>query len=51
MGWEQDGDCPMTLRADLGWSVNDFTIKAGWQKGFKDWPFSQFRIGLEYRFL
>lgn len=51
VGWEQDGDCPMTLRADLGWSVNDFTIKAGWQKGFKDWPFSQFRIGLEYRFL
>lgn len=51
VGWERDGDCPMTLRADLGWDVGGLTIKAGWQKGLKDWPFKQFRIGLEYKFL
>lgn len=50
VGWERDGDCPMTLRADLGWTVGDITIKAGWQKGFRDWPFNQLRVGLECRF-
>ena len=49
VGWERDGDCPMTLRADLGWSFGDFIIKTGWQSGFRDWPFNQFRVGLEYR--
>lgn len=51
VGWEQDGDAPMTLRADIGWALGDFSLNAGWQMGFYDWPFHQLRIGLEYRFL
>ena len=50
VGWERDGDCPMTLRADLEWSFGDLSLLAGWQKGFKDWPFSQFRVGVGYNF-
>lgn len=50
VGWERDGDCPMTLRADLGCNIGAFSVKAGLQKGFKDWPFNHFRIGVEYRF-
>ena len=50
VGWERDGDCPMTLRADLGWAFGDLSVRAGWQMGFHDWPFHQFRVGLEYRF-
>ena len=51
VGWERDGDCPMTLRADLGWAFGDFSVNAGWQMGFHDWPFHQIRIGLQYKFL
>ena len=51
VGWEQDGDAPMTLRVDADWGFADFHIKAGWQYGFNDWPFHQLRFGLEYRFL
>ena len=51
VGWELDGDCPMTLRADLGWAFGNMSLKAGWQTGFKDWYYNQVRIGLEYRFL
>lgn len=50
VGWERDGDAPMTLRLDTGYSFGDFSVKTGWQVGFKDWPFHQLRIGLEYRF-
>ena len=39
-----------------GASSKDNVYKAydnntGWQSGFRDWPFNQFRIGLEYKFL
>lgn len=50
VGWEHDGDAPMTLRADAAWSFGDFSINAGYQYGFKDWPFQQFRVGIELRF-
>ena len=51
VGWEQDGDAPMTLRADAGWSFGDLSINAGYQVGFVDWPFQQVRFGLSYSFL
>lgn len=51
VGWERDGDCPMTLRADLGWAFGDLSVTGGWQMGFKDWPFQQLRIGVQYKFL
>ena len=51
VGWEQDGDAPMSLRLDAAWAIGDFSLKAGWQAGLNDWPFHQIRFGLEYRFL
>ena len=51
VGWERDGDCAMTLRADLGWAFGDLSVTGGWQMGFQDWPFQQLRIGVQYQFL
>ncbi len=50
VGWERDGDAPMTVRTDVAWIVGDFGLKFGYQAGLIDWPFHQFRFGLEYRF-
>ena len=50
VGWELDGDCPMTLRTDLAWNFADFSLQMGWQHGFRDWPFNQLRIGMGYNF-
>ena len=51
VGWEQDGDAPMTLRADVGWAFGDLSVNAGYQVGFSDWPFHQIRMGLSFNFL
>ena len=51
VGWEGDGDSPMTLRADASWSFGKLSVAAGYQYGFKDWPFHQLRLGLIYSFL
>lgn len=51
VGWEQDGDRPMTLRVDAGCRIGDFGLDIGWQMGFKDWPFHQLRFGVSYEFL
>ena len=51
VGWERDGDCPMTVRTDLSWAFGDLSLSAGYQVGFKDWPFHQLRLGLIYNFL
>lgn len=51
VGWEQDGDAPMTLRADVGWAFGDLSVNAGYQVGFSDWPFHQIRMGLFFNFL
>lgn len=50
VGWECDGDAPMTLRTDVSWAIKDFSINLGYQVGFMDWPFYQLRFGIEYRF-
>ena len=50
VGWEGDGDAPMTLRVDAGWAFGNFSINAGWQEGLYDWPFHQLRIGVGYNF-
>ena len=50
VGWERDGDAPMTLRVDAGWAFGNFSINAGWQEGLYDWPFHQLRIGVGYNF-
>lgn len=51
VGWEQYGDSPMTIRADLSWAIGDLSLNLGYQYGFNDWPFHQVRMGLSYSFL
>ena len=51
VGWENLGDAPMTLRADIGWSFGDFSVNAGYQMGFNDWPYHQLRLGVTYSFM
>lgn len=51
VGWEQDGDAPMTVRVDAEWRIGDFSVGLGWQMGLADWPFHQFRAGVGYSFL
>lgn len=51
VGWEQDGDAPMTVRVDAEWRIADFSVGLGWQMGLADWPFHQFRAGVGYSFL
>lgn len=48
VGWEDDGDRPMTLKTKLGYSFKDFSLNAEYQAGFKDWPFHQLRLGAAY---
>lgn len=50
VGWEGDGDAPMSLRTDAGWSFGDLSVNVGYQVGFNDWPFHQIRQGVQYTF-
>lgn len=50
VGWEGDGDRPMTIKTDLSWSFNRLSLVLHHQSGFKDWPYHQFRIGVRYSF-
>jgi hypothetical protein len=50
LGWEQNGDRPMTLKAKLAWSFGRCSINAMYQVGFMDWPFHQIRLGATYSF-
>lgn len=48
VGWERDGDAPMTLKTSLSSRHGDFVLSIGHQVGFIDWPFHQFRFGISY---
>lgn len=50
VGWEQNGDRPMTLKTKLSWSFGRCSINAMYQAGFVDWPFHQIRLGASYDF-
>lgn len=45
-GWENDGDCPMTIKTRVSWTLKPVTFVAGYQYGFIDWPFHQARLGV-----
>lgn len=49
MGWEHDGDRPMTLKSTISFPVKDFEPYFTHQYGIADYPFHQFRLGLIYR--
>jgi hypothetical protein len=45
VGWEKDGDAPMTLKSTLSGKAGNIILSIGHQIGFRDWPFHQLRIG------
>lgn len=50
IGWENDGDRPMTLKTNLSYQIGDLSLHLGHQVGFIDWPFHQIRLGASYTF-
>ena len=50
IGWEGDGDRPMTLKTNLCYHIDALTLRVGYQVGFKDWPYHQIHFGATYAF-
>jgi hypothetical protein len=50
VGWEGDGDRPMTIKTNLSWAFNRLSLVLHHQSGINDWPYHQFRIGVTYSF-
>ena len=48
-GWERHGDAPQTLQARLAYSLGPFEPYFFLQHGLHDWPFTQLRFGILYR--
>ncbi len=49
-GWEIDGDCPMSIKSEIRTKFGNYEPYFGHQYGFRDWPFTQYEIGVGYRF-
>ena len=50
VGWERDGDTPMTLKTRMSADIGNVTFSLGHQVGFVDWPFHQLRFGIQLNF-
>ncbi len=50
VGWERDGDSPMTVKTNLSYHIDNLTLRLGYQVGLNDWPYHQIRIGATYAF-
>lgn len=48
IGWENDGDRPMSLKTSIAGHIRDFEPFVMYQYGIKDYPFHQLRVGLAY---
>ncbi len=48
MGWEKNGDRPMTIKMQLNGHIKGFEPFVAYQYGIKDYPYHQLRIGLAY---
>lgn len=48
MGWEKDGDRPMTIKIQVSGHAKGFEPFVTYQYGIKDYPFHQLRVGLAY---
>ena len=48
VGWENDGDRPMVVKARLAGHAKGFEPFAEYQYGIKDYPFHMVRVGLAY---
>lgn len=49
-GWEHDGDCPQSIKSELRFRLGHIEPYLQHQYGFRDWPFTQYRLGVGYRF-
>ncbi|MFR9523021.1 MAG: hypothetical protein SNH94_00430 [Rikenellaceae bacterium] len=49
-GWERDGDCPMSIKSELSTKFGRYEPYIQHQYGFRDWPFTQYKLGVAYRF-
>lgn len=48
VGWEGDGDRPMTLKTNLSYAFGDWSLRLSHQVGFMDWPYHQIRLGVAW---
>ncbi len=49
-GWEGDGDCPMSIKSQFRMKFGRFEPYLQHQYGLRDWAFTQYKIGVGYRF-
>ena len=50
IGWEGDGDCPMSVKASVGYDLGHIQLRMMYQGGLYDWPYHQLRLGVAYSF-
>ena len=50
VGWEGDGDRPMTLKTNIAYAFGDWSLRLSHQVGFIDWPYHQLRLGVTWNF-
>lgn len=50
IGWEGDGDCPMSVKASVGYDLGRLQLRMMYQGGLYDWPYHQLRLGVAYLF-
>ena len=48
-GWERHGDSPQTLKSRLSYRFGQYEPYVFIQHGLHDWPFTQLRFGVLYR--
>ena len=50
VGWEGDGDCPITIKTGVAYHFGALALRMQHQVGLKDWPYHQIRLGVSYAF-
>lgn len=50
IGWEGEGDRPMTLKTNLSYAFGAWSLRLSHQAGFMDWPYHQIRVGVAWNF-
>jgi hypothetical protein len=48
VGWQRNGDRPMSIKARVAGHIQGFEPYVQYQYGIKDYPFHQVRVGLVY---
>ncbi len=49
-GWERDGDRPMSIKSEIRTKFGHFEPYLQHQYGFRDWAYTQYKVGVAYRF-